>query len=48
MEEEIRKLAGERRWYPQHLVEALEALAEDTFGAVPVRFELHPRFALKQ
>ena len=47
MKEKIRKLACEQRWHPQHLVEALEALAEDTFGAVPVFLEFDPRLPFK-
>ena len=47
MKEKIRKLACEQRWHPQYLVEALEALAEDTFGVVPVFLEFDPRIPFK-
>ena len=40
MKEEVRKLACEQGWRPQHLMETLEALAEDAFGAVFVFLEL--------
>jgi hypothetical protein len=47
MKEEIRKLAHEQGWRPQYLMETIEALAEDAFGAVSVFLELDSCFPLK-
>ena len=47
MKEEVRKLACEQGWRPQHLMETLEALAEDAFGAVFVFLELGSSLPLK-
>jgi hypothetical protein len=47
MKEEIRKLACEQGWRLEHLMETLEALAEDAFGAVSVFLELDSSFPFK-
>ena len=48
MKEKIHKLACQQGWRPEYLMEALEALAEDAFGAVSVHQCLNNRWLKEQ